>query len=165
MADDLMDKISRLLFYEAECLDRHRWEEWLSLMDESVEYWVPAWHEDSVLTNDPKVELSLMYYDSRQGLEDRVFRIRSGRSIASSPLPRTCHFVTNIILQKKEGEICHVTANWQTLIWRNGEIKTYFGFYDYILKSAEEGFDWKIQRKKIIVLNSLIENVLDIYLI
>lgn len=165
MSDDLVQKISQFVAYEAECLDHQRWDEWLSLMDDNIQYWVPAWHSESELTNDPRRELSLMYYDSRQGLEDRIFRIRSGRSVASNPMPRTCHFVTNVRAQMQADGSCHATANWQTLSWRDKKTSTYYGFYDYVLRAAEGVFDWRIQRKKITVLNSLIENVLDVYLI
>lgn len=165
MSDDLVQKVSQFVTYEAECLDHQRWDEWLSLMDDNIQYWVPAWHSESELTNDPRRELSLMYYDSRQGLEDRVFRIRSGRSVASNPMPRTCHFVTNVRAQMQADGSCHAVANWQTLSWRNKKTSTYYGFYDYVLTAAEGVLGWRIQRKKITVLNSLIENVLDVYLI
>lgn len=165
MSDDLVQKVSQFVTYEAECLDHQRWDEWLSLMDENIQYWVPAWHSESELTNDPRRELSLMYYDSRQGLEDRVFRIRSGRSVASNPMPRTCHFVTNVRAQMQADGSCHAVANWQTLSWRDKKTSTYYGFYDYVLTATEGVLGWRIQRKKITVLNSLIENVLDVYLI
>ncbi|MCK9513911.1 MAG: aromatic-ring-hydroxylating dioxygenase subunit beta [Pigmentiphaga sp.] len=165
MSDDLVQKVSQFVTYEAECLDHQRWDEWLSLMDENIQYWVPAWHSESELTNNPRRELSLMYYDSRQGLEDRVFRIRSGRSVASNPMPRTCHFVTNVRAQMQADGSCHAVANWQTLSWRNKKTSTYYGFYDYVLTATEGVLGWRIQRKKITVLNSLIENVLDVYLI
>ena len=41
-----------------------------------------AWDSEHELTKDPKSELSLIYYDSRAGLEERVLRIRSGLSAA-----------------------------------------------------------------------------------
>ena len=51
---------------------------------------MPAWDDDDRLTEDPQSEISLIWYGDRGGLEDRVFRIRTERSSATSlPEPRT----------------------------------------------------------------------------
>ncbi len=156
--------IDALLYREARCLDTRNWDEWLDLMAPDVEYWIPAWDTDLETTGDPNNELSLVYYDSRQGLEDRVFRIRTGRSVATTPLPRTCHYVTNIETQfEPDPKSCRVHANWQVNSWRLGKTNTYFGYYEYLLIDTSEG--WKIRRKKITVLNEVIPTVLDIYLV
>ena len=80
-----------VLFREAYYLDGRKWDDWLELFTEDCEYWVPSWKDEHQVTEDPKREISLIYYGGRFGLEDRVWRIRSGQSIASTPLPRTTH--------------------------------------------------------------------------
>ena len=50
---------------------------------------MPAWDDDDRLTEDPQSEISLIYYPDRQGLEDRVFRIKTERSSATMPDTRT----------------------------------------------------------------------------
>ena len=52
-------------------------------------------------------EISLIYYGIKQGLEDRVFRIRTERSSATSlPEPRTSHNITNVeILEQSDGRL------------------------------------------------------------
>ncbi len=164
-AQALLAQVSQLLIREAQCLDERRWEEWLDLMTPDVEFWVPAWHGENELTCDPQREMSLMYYPSRQGLEDRVYRVRTGRSVASDPLPRTCHFVTNIRSALQSDGTCQVDANWQTLCWRRDESTTYFGHYQYVLTPQTQDDAWRIRRKKVVVLNSLIVNALDFYLL
>ena len=72
-----------LLYREALFLDTQRWDEWLDLYTSDCEYWVPAWKSAHQVTEDPKREISLIYYASRAGLEDRVWRVRSGRSVAA----------------------------------------------------------------------------------
>ncbi|MCS5932991.1 aromatic-ring-hydroxylating dioxygenase subunit beta [Klebsiella pneumoniae subsp. pneumoniae] len=52
-------------------------------------HWMPAWGDDDQLTRDPQKEISLIYYPNREGLEDRVYRIKTERSGASTPEPRT----------------------------------------------------------------------------
>ena len=49
-----------------------------------VEFWMPSWDDDDELTEDPQREISLIYYAHRGGLEDRVFRIKTERSSATS---------------------------------------------------------------------------------
>ena len=86
-----------LLHREAAYLDEQRWDEWLALFAPDCEFWVPTWTGEGRLTTNPRTELSLMYFAGRGGLEDRVVRIRSGRSPAALPLPRTTHMVGNIL--------------------------------------------------------------------
>ena len=73
-----------LVHREARLLDERRWDEWLALFVEDCEYWMPAWKADGTPTTNPQAELSHIYYASRAGLEDRVVRIRSGKSPASA---------------------------------------------------------------------------------
>ena len=63
----------------------------------TVEFWMPAWDDDDTLVTDPQREISLIYYNNRGGLEDRVFRIKTDRSSATSlPEPRTSHNISNV---------------------------------------------------------------------
>ena len=78
-------------------LDEQRWDEWIALFAPDCEYWVPAWLSEGTLATDPQREMSHIYYANRQGLEDRIVRIRSGRSPASTPMPRTAHLVTGVL--------------------------------------------------------------------
>ena len=65
------------------------WDDWLALYTEDAEFWVPTWRDEHQLTEDPARELSFIYLQGRALLAERVFRITSGRSAASTPLPRT----------------------------------------------------------------------------
>ena len=54
--------------------------------------------------NRPANEMSLIYYPNRGGIEDRVFRIKTDRSSATSlPEPRTGHNITNVEILSREG--------------------------------------------------------------
>ncbi len=158
---DLTGAVTHLLYQEAACLDEQRWDDWLALFDRDVEYWLPAWDSEHETTRDPGNEVSLMYYNGRSGLEDRVFRLRTGRSSASTPLPRTCHMVSNIMVSPSADGTCAVKANWVTHLYRAGESTHYFGRYEYLLVPAGGG--WRIAKKKILLLNDYIVTVLDIY--
>lgn len=161
MSEDLLAAVSGLLFEEAAALDEKRWDDWLALFSEDVVYWVPAWDSEHEQTSDPDSEISFIYYNSRSGLEDRIFRIRLNQSSASIPLPRTCHLVTNIRALRRSDGNCEVRANWQAHCYRLRKSSCFYGYYDYLLKP--EGKNWLITKKKITVLNDEIPTVLDIY--
>jgi anthranilate 1,2-dioxygenase (deaminating, decarboxylating) small subunit len=161
--DPRLGGVAAFLFREAELVDTRRWDVWLELFAESAEYWVPAWDSEHEHTTDPNSQVSLIYYSSRAGLEDRVFRLRTGMSSASTPFPRTSHHVTNIRAAFGEDGRAEVKANWHALSFRLGETTGFFGTYDYLLEPHAQS--WRILKKKILVLNAVIPTVLDIYLV
>ena len=64
-------EVENLLYREALCLDEQRWDDWLALYPEEIEFWVPAWKNERETTADPKTEISLIYLSSRTRLEER----------------------------------------------------------------------------------------------
>lgn len=162
MAPEVLSRCADLLYREAAYLDERRWAEWLTLYTEDAEFWLPAWDEDGSQTGDPQSQLSLIYYSSRAGLEDRVWRIQSGLSPASSPLLRTCHFITNVrVTDMVDGQPL-ISSHWQVQIYRpeRQQVSSYFGFYEHVLRPHAESL--QIAKKKIILLNDVVESVLDI---
>lgn len=157
----LRSSVTEFLAREAGYLDDRNWDAWLALHEEAVEYWIPSWDSEHVYTTDPQTQISLIYYNGRAGLEDRVFRIRTARSAASTPLPRTCHMVSNIQVQRHDDATVGVQAKWVVHLFRKSKATHFFGHYKYLLAPHED--DWRIRKKKILVLNDLIPTVLDIY--
>jgi 3-phenylpropionate/cinnamic acid dioxygenase small subunit len=153
-----------LLSREAMYLDEQRWDEWLALFARDCEYWVPTWTAEGNLTTSPQTELSLIYYTARGGLEDRIVRIRSGRSPASLPLPRTTHVVSNILpLEPPEPMRLRLRASWAAHVFFPLMVvnHTFFGRSEYDLQRREEG--WVIAKKKTILQNDRIPLPIDIY--
>lgn len=128
MSEITRSEIEAFLYYEARLLDDRKFEEWLECYREDAEFWMPAWDDNGELTEDPQSEISLIYYPNRGGLEDRVFRIRTERSSATSlPEPRTGHNTTNVeILERRDGEV-DIRFNWITFYYRYNTTDTYFG--------------------------------------
>lgn len=156
-----MDQVSALLYREARLLDDRQWDEWLTLYSPKVEYWMPAWDDDDQLVEDPHQHVSLMFYPNREGLEDRIFRIKTERSGASTPEPRTSHNITNIeILAEREGEI-NLRFNWFTLSHRYKKTDSFFGTSFYTLDTSGESP--VIRKKKIVLKSDYIHQVIDIY--
>ena len=156
-----------LLYREGHALDTQRWDDWLALYCEDAVFWMPAWKDEHELTDAPEREVSLMYYTARAGLEDRV-----GLSTASSPLLRTSHGITGVVVvgaadggvaeagDRMEAE---VHANWtcHTFNLRDSAQHVFFGRYEFVLR--QEGGVWRIAKKKIVLMNDRIPTMLDFY--
>ena len=93
-----LENIAQFLYREARFLDDEQWDQWLACYSPSACFWMPAWDDDDRLTEDPQSEISLIYYPDRQGLEDRIFRIKTERSSATMPDTRTSHNIANMSL-------------------------------------------------------------------
>jgi 3-phenylpropionate/cinnamic acid dioxygenase small subunit len=155
-----LQEAAELLYREAACLDECRWDDWLAMFTEDCEFWIPAWKGEHELTSDPTREVSLVYYNRRARLEERVSRIRSGLSAASTPLPRTLHLVSNVRLGERRQQELAVLANWHVHSYRFQTTDTLYGRYEYGLVQHEG--QWRIRRKKIVLVNDVINTVLDI---
>jgi benzoate/toluate 1,2-dioxygenase beta subunit len=157
-----VDEVEKFLYAEARMLDDRDFEGWLECYHPDAEFWMPAWDDDDTLTTDPQSQISLIWYGNRGGLEDRVFRIRTDRSSATSlPEPRTGHNITNVEIMRQEGDTLEVRFNWFTLYYRYETVDTYFGtsLYTLDLSSGRP----LIKRKKVILKNDYIHHVVDIY--
>jgi len=157
-----IEEIQAFLYAEARCLDDRDWDGWLAHYAPNATFHMPAWDDDDLLTEDPQSEISLIYYGSKQGLEDRVFRIRTERSSATSlPEPRTSHNISNVEILEQGGGVVKLRFNWFNLSFRYKTTDSYFGTSFYTLDvSGERPL---ITAKKVVLKNDYIHHVVDIY--
>jgi benzoate/toluate 1,2-dioxygenase subunit beta len=155
------DNICAFLYKEARLLDERDWDNWLALYDENVEYWMPSWDDDGNLTDDPKTQISLIYYPRRAGLEDRIFRIRTDRSSATIPDTRTIHNITNVEVVSQKGNEVEVRFNWHTASVRYNHTDQFYGTSFYTLDVS--GGSPIIKKKKVVLYTDYIRHVIDIY--
>ena len=157
-----LEQAQQFLYREARYLDDREFETWLTLYSPEAEFWMPAWDDDDKLVENPQTEISLIYYPHKGGLEDRVFRIRTERSSATSlPEPRTSHNISNVELLEQTDGWCKLRFNWLTFNFRYKTVDTYFGTSFYTLDTTGE--QPLITRKKVILKNDYIHHVVDIY--
>lgn len=153
--------IQAFLYREARLLDDREWDDWLALYHKDALFWMPAWDDDDQLTRDPHGEVSLIYYPNREGLEDRVYRIKTERSGASTPEPRTTHQVTNLEILSQGDQTAELRFNWHTLSHRYKKTDSFFGTSFYTLDvSGERPL---ITRKVVQLNNDYIHQVIDVY--
>lgn len=157
-----LDQIHAFLYAEARALDDRQWADWLTFYHPDCEFWMPAWDDNDELTEDPQSEISLIWYGDKSGIEDRVFRIETDRSSATSlPEPRTNHYLANIeIVSQTAGEL-KLRFNWQTLSYRYGATDQHWGTSFYTIDTT--GPKPLIRRKKVVLKNDHIHHVVDVY--
>lgn len=160
-AVELQHRVTQFLYQEARYLDDEQWDDWLSCYAPSAVFWMPAWDDDDTLTQDPMQEISLIYYPDRQGLEDRVFRIKTERSSATMPDTRTSHNINNIEIESVDGDTVTVRFNWSTLSFRYKTLYNYFGMSRYVIDMS--GDKPLITNKYVVLKNDYINQVIDIY--
>ena len=77
------------------------------------------------------------------------------------PEPRTNHAVNNVeVLEQREGQL-DLRFNWQTLSHRNRKTTQFFGTSFYTLDVS--GAAPKILKKKVILKDDYIHQVIDVY--
>ena len=157
-----VSEVEQFLYREARYLDDREFDKWLECYAPDSEFWMPAWDDDDTLVTDPEREISLIYYNNRGGLEDRVFRIKTDRSSATSlPEPRTSHNISNVEIVRQDGDLVEVRFNWLTMYYRYQNIDPYFGTSFYTLDVS--GPQPLIKKKRVILKNDYIHHVVDIY--
>ncbi|MDH4585570.1 anthranilate 1,2-dioxygenase small subunit [Pseudomonas sp. BN415] len=161
MNPQLQYQIEQFLYRKSALCDAQDWDAYLDLFDEQCEYHLPQWESEHQYTTDPKRGMSLIYYSNRSGLEDRVFRIRTGKAASTIPMPRTLHQISNVRIKERDDGQLEVKTNWHTLYFRLGQSEQFFGHATYHLKPTGES--WKITRKHMLLLNDTINSVLDFY--
>jgi 3-phenylpropionate/cinnamic acid dioxygenase small subunit len=154
---------AELLYREAHCLDARRWDDWLALYCEDAVFWIPAWKGEHELTDAPDTEVSLVYAQARAGLEDRVWRVRSGLSAASALLPRTSHAVSNVLVETQADGTVAALSSFTCHVFdlRRGDQHVFFGRYEHALRQV--GGAWRIARKKVVLMNDRIPTMIDFY--
>jgi benzoate/toluate 1,2-dioxygenase beta subunit len=154
-------RVCDFLYREARLLDDEQWDEWLACYHPDARFWMPAWDDNDTLVDNPEQEISLIYYPNRQGLEDRVFRIKTERSSATMPNTRTSHNISNVEVESEKDGVLTVRFNWHTLSHRYKTDFSYFGMMRYVLDF--NGTQPLILSKYVVLKNDYIHQVIDIY--
>lgn len=161
----LREAVQDLLFREAIMLDDKQWQAWLALYTQDAVFWMPSWASEYETTTDPELELNLIYLKGFAAIEDRVFRVETGDSFASTPMDRTAHLVSNVVVTgvQGDGESRNVSARASWMVHSYGPHGglTRGGSYEYLLRAQSEGM--KIARKKIVMIDDKLVGAVDFF--
>ena len=158
----LQAEVADFLYREARLLDRQKWSEWLALYAEDAVFWSPAPLMNGGHTSNPELELNYIYIVGRAGLEARIIRIETNSSMASTPPPRTCHLVAGVTIESATAQEIEAVASWQVASFseeRGRQLRS--GSYAYCLRRA--GSSFLIARKKILLLEHVVDGYFDVY--
>ncbi len=158
----LQAEVADFLFREARLLDQQKWSEWLRLYAEDAVFWAPAPVMSGGYTSNPELELNYIYIVGRAGLEARILRLETNSSMASTPPPRTCHLVTGVTVEDANAQEIVAAASWQvtSFIEPRGQ-QHRSGAYEYRLRRS--GSSFVIARKKILILEHVVDGYFDVY--
>jgi benzoate/toluate 1,2-dioxygenase subunit beta len=140
-------QVEQFLYYEAQLMDEHRYDEWLALWTDDALYWVPTGRDDI----DPQREISLIY-DDRVRLQLRVARLKSGFAHAQEPKSRLRRIVSNIVIEEVEhGEIL-AYSNFLLAELRRGKQDIFAGRTIHRLRPHQGSFS--LVSKKVLLVNN-----------
>jgi len=160
----LLQAGTEVIHSDGSLLDERRWDEWLALYTVDCTFWMPMWRDEENMNERTDDALAHMYYENRKGIEDRIARVRTGKSPVTTPLPRTAHLVSGIALRSEPApDRMELRATWacHVLFTRARAQHVFFGRSEYTLVQSEGR--WKIRAKKILLQNDDIPGVLDVY--
>lgn len=157
------ESIKAFLYAEARAQAEKRWDDWLAFYADDASFWMPSWDDDDRLTTDPHTEVSLVYYPDKRGLEDRVFRIETDRSSATTPDTRYNRAISNVEVLSQDETSAEVCFNWTTHSFRYDIVDVYFGTARYRLDTSSE--KPLIKEKYVVLKNDYVHHVLDVYFV
>jgi len=140
-------QVEQFIYYEADLMDEHRYDEWLALWTDDALYWVPSGGDDI----DPKREISLIY-DDRVRLQVRITRLKSGFAHAQEPKSRMRRVVSNIVTKEAENGDIVVFSNFLLIELRRGKQDTFAGRTVHRLRPDNGSF--RLVSKKVLLVNN-----------
>lgn len=140
-------QVEQFLYYEAQLMDEHRYDEWLALWTDDALYWVPAGRDDI----DPRREISLIY-DDRVRLQTRIARLKSGFAHAQQPKSRMRRVVSNILIEEVENAEILAYSNFMLAELRRGKQDVFAGRTVHRLRLHHGNF--KLVAKKVLLVNN-----------
>ena len=103
----LQYEVEQFLYAEAALLDARRYRDWLTLVADDIEYWMPI--RRTVTNGDLEREFTkpgeMAYFDdNRAYLEMRVKKLEAGSAWSEDPPSRSRHFVSNVRILDVDGD-------------------------------------------------------------
>lgn len=146
-------EIEDFLWYEADLLDEHQYDEWLDLLTDDLTYWMPI--RRNVPSREMETELTAegadlsWYTDDKANLERRVKQIQTHVHWAEEPFSRVSHIVSNVRILGWNGPD-EVRVKCRFIFYRNrhsDEESTFIGKRIDTLRRVDGS--WKIARREI----------------
>lgn len=146
------EEVLEFLHHEAELVDTGRFEAWLDLLTDDVQYRMPVRLTRERGAAPDRSDQMQFFWDDRATLELRVRRLRTDFAWAEDPPSRTRHFVSNVRVTPGSGAD-ELEVRSYVLIYRNRGADA-----AYELLSGERhdvlrrvGGAWRLARREFVV--------------
>ena len=158
---DIHFEVEQFYYEEAELLDDGRFADWLELLADDLDYWMPT--RTNRLRRQQALSIAARgeagYYDeTKESLAWRIRRFDSGMAWAEDPPSRTRHLITNIVVrhidpgQHPDFSADDLEVRSAFLVYRNRlerEENVFAGRRVDILRRTEEGL--RVARRVILL--------------
>ena len=139
----IREQCRMLLEREARLLDQGEYKQWLELYAERCVVWVPG----AEPAGDPRREVTI-YFDDRRRLEDRIYRLGTGKAWSQVPPSRMVRLVTNVeAFRTEERSVLMVRSNLLLAEFRAGVTRTLAGWCGHRLRRRQVG--WDVEAKQL----------------
>jgi len=158
---DLQHEIEQFYYREATLLDRRHFDEWLSMLDEDLRYFMPL--RRNRMNRFESTEFSsdndfASFDDSYKMIKGRIRKLKTDVSWSENPASKTRHVISNIIITP-----CQTSDTYEVdtafITYRNRaerQVDIWTGERRDIIKRADSVFGFKISRRTIILDQSTI---------
>lgn len=145
---ELRDAVEQFLYLEADLMDRQRYDDWFALWCDELTYWAPC--NDEVFA--PSRHVSL-FYDDRERLEERVFRLKSKQNHSQSPPSRLSRVVANVrVTEGTSPDVVEVESRFTLLESRLDQLNSLAGRVKHVLERSADGF--RIREKHVFLVTN-----------
>jgi 3-phenylpropionate/cinnamic acid dioxygenase small subunit len=144
---ELYGRVLEFLHREAELLDSYKFDAWLSLFTEDIEYRMPV-RTTRFLTEGEGFEDFELMSENHASLTTRVRRLETEFAWAEVPPSRTRHFVSNVIVEQDGGELEVRTSFLITRTRQDLDYQMYTG--SRVDRLLPDGDGFKIARRTIL---------------
>jgi 3-phenylpropionate/cinnamic acid dioxygenase small subunit len=156
----LQYEVEQFLYAEAALLDARRYRDWLGLVADDIEYWMPI--RRTVTSSDLEREFTkpgeMAYFDDdRAYLEMRVKKLEAGSAWSEDPPSRSRHFVSNVRILDVAGDEITLEACFHLYRTRlESDVDSWIGRRVDVLRRTAEGF--RLARRHLFLDHTVIQS-------
>lgn len=148
MSAELHHAVSQFLYHEAQLLAARRFQDWLALLTDDVEYRIPNWQDGGTLATD-----AVISREDHTALRARTIRLAHPGNPTQMPAPRVQYFITNVLVGAREGNELGVEAGvLLTVAAADQPLRMHPITSRYRLRGADGV--WRIARKEVVLLEN-----------
>lgn len=146
-------EVQQFLHYEADLLDHRQFDEWLTLLDEEIEYRMPLARNvrrDALANEYSGIHDAAWFDEGIATLRQRVAQIKTGIHWAEEPVSRISHLITNIRILDDAPTADHMTVRSRFLVYQNrlqSEENLFVGKREDVLR--RDGDSFKVRKRTI----------------